>query len=94
LQTFANLTGGLAWFPRFEGEIPDLFRSVAGFLRNEYNIGFSPAQSSRDGKYHTLKIEIIAPGGGPLKVKDKKGRTRKIEVYARQGYVAPKDSAE
>jgi VWFA-related protein len=94
LQSFADVTGGLAWFPRFEGQIPGLFRSVAGFLRNEYVIGFSPEQASRDGKYHKLKIEIIGPGGGPLKVKDKKGRTRKIEVYARQGYVAPKDSAQ
>lgn len=94
LQSFADLTGGLAWFPRFEGEIPGLFRSVAGFLRNEYVIGFSPAQSSRDGKYHKLKVEIIGPGGGPLKVINAKGKTRKIEVYARQGYLAPKDSAQ
>ena len=26
LQTFAKLTGGTAWFPRFEGEIPDIFK--------------------------------------------------------------------
>jgi VWFA-related protein len=94
LRSFADLTGGMAWFPRFEGEIPSIFRSVAGFLRNEYVIGFSPAQSSRDGKYHKLKVEIIGPGGSPLKVTNDKGKTRKIEVFAREGYVAPKDSAE
>lgn len=94
LQSFADLTGGLAWFPRFEGEIPGLFRSVAGFLRNEYVIGFSPAQSSRDGKYHKLKVEIIGPGGGPLRVTNEKGKTRKVEVFAREGYIAPKASGE
>ncbi len=92
LDTFAKLTGGIAYFPRFEGEIPDIFRSIVGFLRNEYEIGFSPPQASLDGKYHKLKVEIVAPDGRPLKVKDAKGRTRKVEVFAREGYVAKKSS--
>lgn len=58
LQTFADLTGGLAWFPRFEGEIPCLFRSVVGFLRSEYILGFSPS-AALDGRYHKLKVEIV-----------------------------------
>jgi VWFA-related protein len=90
LDTFARLTGGIAYFPRFEGEIPDIFRSVVGFLRNEYEIGFSPAKTSLDGKYHKLKVEIIAPDGRPLKVIDKQGKTRKVVVFAREGYMATK----
>jgi len=93
LETFAKLTGGIAYFPRFEGEIPDIFRSIVGFLRNEYEIGFSPAKTSLDGKYHKLKVQIVAPDGRPLKVIDKKGRTRKLVVFAREGYLAKKDSA-
>jgi VWFA-related protein len=93
LETFAKLTGGIAYFPRFEGEIPDIFRSIVGFLRNEYEIGFSPAKTSLDGKYHKLKVQIVAPDGRPLKVIDKKGRTRKVVVFAREGYLAKKDSA-
>ena len=88
LQTFADLTGGLAWFPRFEGEVPSLFRSVVGFLRSEYDLGFSPASSSLDGRYHKLKVEIVGADGSPLRVTDAKGRRRKITVYARDGYVA------
>ena len=88
LQTFADLTGGLAWFPRFEGEVPSLFRSVVGFLRSEYDLGFSPPSSALDGKYHKLKVEIVGPDGNPLRVTDAKGRRRKITVYARDGYVA------
>lgn len=90
LQTFANLTGGIAYFPRFEGEIPDIFSSVVGFLRNEYDLGFSPLNETLDGKFHKLKVEIVARDGRPLRVVDKKGRTRKVIVYARQGYVAKK----
>jgi VWFA-related protein len=90
LDTFARLTGGIAYFPRFEGEIPDIFRSVVGFLRSEYEIGFSPAKTSLDGKYHKLKVEIVAPDGRPLKVINKQGKTRKVVVFAREGYMATK----
>ncbi len=89
LQTFADLTGGFAWFPRFEGELPDMFRSVGGTLSNQYAISFAPTQESRDGKYHKLKVEIIGPDGLPLKVTDKKGKPRKVMVYAREGYTSP-----
>jgi VWFA-related protein len=88
LQTFADLSGGLAWFPRFEGELPSLFRSVVGFLRSEYDLGFSPSSATLDGRYHKLKVEIVGPDGNPLRVTDAKGRRRKITVYARDGYVA------
>ena len=91
LQTFADLTGGMAYFPRFEGELPDIFRSVVGFLRNEYELGFSPASETIDGKYHKLKVEIVAGNGQPLRVTDKKGKSRKPIVYARKGYVAKRN---
>jgi len=88
LQTFADLTGGLAWFPRFEGEVPSLFRSVVGFLRSEYDVGFSPPSSALDGRYHKLRVQIVGSDGNPLRVTDAKGRRRKITVYARDGYLA------
>src|SRR5690242_596034 len=90
LDTFARLTGGIAYFPRFEGEIPAIFRSVVGFLRSEYEIGFAPPKSALDGKYHKLKVEIVAPDGRLLKVINKQGKTRKVVVFAREGYMATK----
>ncbi|HVB33321.1 MAG TPA: VWA domain-containing protein [Patescibacteria group bacterium] len=89
LQTFAKLTGGMAWFPRFQGEIPGIFRSVAAHLRNQYRIGFTPADLARDGKYHKLKVEIVGPDGRPLVVTNPKGQRRKSVVYTREGYTAP-----
>jgi VWFA-related protein len=88
LQAFTELTGGMAWFPRFQGEIPGIFRSVATHLRNQYRIGFTPPESARDGKYHKLKVEVIGAEGKPLTVVNPKGKRRKVEVYARQGYMA------
>lgn len=91
LKSFAEQTGGLALFPRFEGALPDTFRSVVGFLRSEYTLSFRPAKEKRDGQFHRLKIEIVGSDGKPFKVTDEKGKRHKIEVSAREGYVAPKD---
>lgn len=90
LTAFAKRTGGLALFPRFEGELPDIFRSVVGFLRSEYTLTFRPSPEIRDGRYHRLKVEIVGPDGNPLKATDEKGKSHKIEVFAREGYMAPK----
>lgn len=92
LDTFAKITGGNAWFPRFQGELPSIFDSVAIMLRNQYRLGFSPPESMRDGKYHKLKVSIVGPDGKALRVTDSKGKNRKVMVYAREGYVAPKAS--
>lgn len=89
LQTFAKLSGGIAWFPRFEGEMPDIFKGVAGFLRSQYSIGFSPENLVQDGKYHKLKVEAVQPDGSPLMVTNPKGKRQKPIVYAREGYTAP-----
>jgi VWFA-related protein len=88
LQTFAKMTGGFSWFPRFEGELSDVFSSVGGTLRNQYALSFSPDKKLRDGKYHKLRIEIVDQAGRPLKVTDNKGRSRKLIPYAREGYIA------
>jgi VWFA-related protein len=88
MTQFANMTGGYAWFPRFTGEANDIFNSVAGFLRAQYTIAFTPS-TPQDGRYHKLKVEIVDPQGNPLTVTNKKGKEKKVIVYARQGYTAP-----
>jgi VWFA-related protein len=92
LNTFASMTGGYAWSPRFLGEMNDIFNSVAAFLHSQYTIGFSPS-TPQDGKYHKLKIEVLDQKGDELMVADKKGKMKKVIVYARQGYTAPAATA-
>jgi VWFA-related protein len=89
LKTFAEMTGGWAWFPRFEGEMNDIFNSVAVFLRNQYTIGFTPS-TPPDGKIHKLKVEVLDNEGNPLTTADKKGKKKKIVVNAREWYTSPK----
>jgi VWFA-related protein len=88
LNTFAQLTGGYAWYPRFSGEMPDIFRSVATFLRNQYTLGFVPSGNTNDGKYHKIKVQVVDKDGQPLMIPNKKGKMQKAVVYARQGYQA------
>jgi VWFA-related protein len=90
MKTFAQLTGGFAWFPQFDGEIPDDMRQVAAFLRHQYSLSYSPSGGANDGKFHKVKVELVAPDGGPLTVLDQKGKKQKYVVYAREGYMAPK----
>jgi VWFA-related protein len=88
MRTFAAMTGGRAYFPRFEGELPELFGDISNDIRNQYTLSYSPSNTKLDGTYRKLKVEVTASDGGPLKVKDQKGKDHKIEVVAREGYTA------
>jgi VWFA-related protein len=88
MRTFAALTGGRAYFPRFQGELPEIFGQVAADIRNQYSISYRPTNAKLDGTYRKLKVELMAPDGGPLKVRDQKGKDVKVVVYAREGYTA------
>jgi VWFA-related protein len=92
LTTFSEMTGGYAWFPRFQGEMNGIFNTVAEFLRSQYTLGFTPS-TSPDGKYHKLKLEIVDEQGNPMMQPDKKGKMKKLIVIARQGYASPKPTA-
>ena len=86
LKTFAKMTGGMAWFPQFDGELPGIMREVASFLRHQYSISYTPTNQSQNGKYRKIKVELVAPDGSPLTVLDQKGKKQKYVVYTREGY--------
>jgi VWFA-related protein len=88
MRTFARLTGGRAYFPRFQAELPEIFRDVIGDIRNQYNLAYHPTNPKLDGTYRKLKVEVVAPDGAPLKVRDQKGKDVKYTVMAREGYTA------
>lgn len=88
MNTFARLTGGRAYFPRFQAELPEIFHSIVGDIRNQYLLSYRPTNPKLDGTYRKLKVEVVAPDGGPLKVKDQKGKDVKYQVIAREGYTA------
>jgi VWFA-related protein len=88
MNTFAKMTGGRAYFPRFQAEFGEIFNSIGQDIRNEYAIAYHPTNAKLDGSYRKLKVELVSPDGGQLKVKDQKGKDVKVVVYARDGYTA------
>ena len=89
MREFGQMTGGYAWFPRFEGEMPSISNSIAALLRNQYTIGFTPS-SGPDGKFHKLTVQVVDDQGNQLMLPNKKGKMKKLTIYARNGYASPK----
>jgi Ca-activated chloride channel family protein len=90
LDTIAKYSGGQAYFPRFEAELPGMYQQIAGQLRTQYSLGFVPTNTSRDGKFHKLKIEVVDDQGNPLRIVNEKGKVVKYHLVTRDGYYAPK----
>jgi len=88
LQTFARMTGGRFYQPRFLAENGEIMRDIAGDIRHRYELSYHPTNAKFDGTYRKLKVDVVAPDGGPLKVKDQKGKDVKYLVIAREGYTA------
>ncbi len=88
MRTFAKMTGGRWYQPRFEAELPEIFHDIASNIRNQYVITYKPANTKQDGTFRKLKIELQGPDGGQLTVKDQKGKALKLNVIAREGYTA------
>jgi VWFA-related protein len=90
LMSIAKNSGGQAYFPRFEGELPGVFEQIAGQLRTQYSIGFIPTNPAKDGRFHKLKVDVVNAQGEALKIVDQKGKKVKYRVVSRDGYYAPK----
>jgi VWFA-related protein len=88
MKNFAALTGGRAYFPRFQAEYGEIFRDIGEDIRRAYVLAYSPTNTKLDGTYRKLKVQVVAPDGAPLKEKDQKGKDVKIDVVSRDGYTA------
>jgi len=91
MKTFATESGGMAFFPHFVTEFPEIFRNMATNLRSRYLISYTPSNQARDGKYRKIKVDLVDPANNlPLSMKDDKGKPLKYTVYAKSGYTAPR----
>jgi VWFA-related protein len=91
LNTFSRMTGGRAYFPRFQGEFGEIFRDIAANIRNQYQLAYRPTNAKHDGSFRKLKVELSAPNGGPLTIKNEKGKEMKYKIVAREGYTAKQE---
>jgi len=84
LRSFAELSGGTAFFPKFQGEFRSIFETVSAHLRHQYSLGFAPTNRKPDGKLHKIRVEVP-----PMDV-NRDGKLDKLKVRHKQGYYAPK----
>jgi Ca-activated chloride channel family protein len=64
LRWMAELSGGRS-IPAAAQDMPDIAAKVALELRNRYVLGFSAAGIPRDGKVHSVRVQLIPPHGMP-----------------------------
>jgi VWFA-related protein len=88
MTTFARMTGGMAFFPRFQGELPDDFGAINESIRNQYVLTYTPTNNKQDGTYRKLQVAVVDDEGHPLRMQDEKHKPLKYDIIARDGYKA------
>lgn len=78
LNEIAEQTGGRHFPVENIGELPDVAAKIGIELRNQYVIGYSPANQERDGKYRRVQVKLVQPRGLPP-----------LRAFWRLGYYAP-----
>ncbi len=88
MKTFAQLTQGRWFNPRFVGEMPDIFSSISDSIRSKYQLVYRPTNAKQDGTWRKIKVELVDEEGKPLQIIDERQRPLKYQVIARDGYKA------
>jgi VWFA-related protein len=88
MRTFASMTGGASYFPRFTGEYPDIFQEINQNIRSKYQLVYHPTNAKQDGTYRKLRVELVDDEGQPLHMQDEKHKPLKYDIIARDGYRA------
>lgn len=78
LDEITEQSGGRHYRVENLNELPEISAKIGNQLRSQYLLGYYPANFSRDGKYHQIKIELAAPEAQP-----------DLRTYYRRGYYAP-----
>jgi Ca-activated chloride channel homolog len=73
LQTMAERSGGISFFPKTLDEVDEISRTVAHDIRNQYTIGYKPSTPKTMGGYRTIHVDARASGHGKLTVRTRSG---------------------
>lgn len=88
MKTFAKMTGGMWFEPRFVAEMPEIFGDINTAIRSKYELIYHPSDAKQDGTYRKLRVELVDDEGQPLRMQDEKHKPLKYEIIARDGYRA------
>jgi len=82
LTELSEATGGQAYFPENLDQVTPICKQVASEIRNQYTVGYYPANTAKDGSFRAVELKVIPPNG-----------RGKLSVRTRTGYYAPKESS-
>jgi VWFA-related protein len=91
MKAFSGATGGMSFFPRFEGEMPDIFQNINETIRSKYELVYRPSNAKQDGTYRKLRVELVDAEGQPLRFQDEKKKPLKYDIITRDGYKAKQE---
>jgi len=91
MKTFSRMTGGKSFFPRFVGEMPDIFQDINQNIRSKYQLVYRPTNAKQDGSFRKLRVELVDDEGQPLRIQDEKHKPLKYDIIARDGYKAKQE---
>ncbi|HXZ81298.1 MAG TPA: VWA domain-containing protein [Terriglobales bacterium] len=77
LRDISEVTGGRTFTVDDPNTLPTVAALIATELRNQYVLGYRPAASSHDGKWHKVKVKMKMPKGFSL-----------LQIHSRTGYYA------
>jgi Ca-activated chloride channel homolog len=78
LGDISSVTGGRLFVISNPNELSDVATKIGIELRNQYVLGYRPANRNKDGKWRKIKVKLTPPKGLPH-----------LNVYSKQGYYAP-----
>jgi Ca-activated chloride channel family protein len=78
LTDISEPTGGRHFIVENLAELPDVAAKIGIELRNQYVLGYTPSNGSRDGKYRRVNVKVVQPRGLPP-----------LRAFWRTGYYAP-----
>jgi Ca-activated chloride channel family protein len=78
LEEMTEITGGRAYFPNSVYELEDICIKIALELKNQYILGYSSSNRTRDGHWRKIKVKLNAPKGLPS-----------LSIRSKTGYYAP-----
>ena len=78
LTELAESTGGRHFPVENLNELPDVAAKIGIELRNQYVLGYTPTNTTKDGKYRRVQVKLKQPRGLPP-----------LKAFFRTGYYAP-----
>jgi Ca-activated chloride channel family protein len=73
LRQLAKATGGEAFLPDSLQDIEPVCERIARDIRNQYTLGYLPANQKQDGAYRAIEVKAAAPHRGRLSVRTRTG---------------------